>query len=913
MTSPTSPPAAGQEAGVASQAELLFQGFRRRNFAQTDRLLAILMACQWIFGVLLALLVSPRTWSGASSSVHVHVFAAVFLGGLIAAAPVFLSLVRPGEPITRYTISAAQLLTSSLWIHLTGGRIETHFHVFGSLAILSFYRDWRVLIPATLIVAVDHLLRGIFWPQSVYGVLAASPWRTLEHAAWVVFENIFLVISSLRSSREMRQIAAQTATLNASEEILERRVAERTAELEQANNSLQAEIAERSRAEEALRHSENRFVTFMNNSPLVAFLKDEAGRYVYVNAQFERLFDLGSSDICGKTDFDLFEEPVARRLQQTNEEVLTNGAILKFEQRLPTPGSGPRHWLTVKFPVRDNANRPFIGGVAIDITDRKEMEDELASARDAALESTRLKSQFLSNMSHEIRTPMNGVLGVTGLLLETDLSPEQREYADTIQSCADSLMTIINDILDLSKIEADKLEFETTDFDLAQVVEGAVEVLAEQAQAKGLELDSLVGRDVTTGLRGDPGRLRQVLLNLIGNGVKFTTQGEVFVRVTRQSETDSEALLRFSVSDTGPGLPPAARERIFDAFVQADGSTTRKHGGAGLGLAIARQLVERMGGEIGLESEEGRGSTFWFTARFEKQGGLASAPPPSPELAGVHALIVDGSPIRRARLGERLEALGLRHAGAGSLAETLEALRTQAAAGDPFCLAIVDAQSLDADELALSEAIQADSRIASTRVALLTSLGHRGGCTELLRQGLIAVCLPKPIRQTRLAGSLIRALEGAAESAGVSGEPGESSAALAAALGDSVGAHILVAEDNPVNQKVAARMLRRLGHRVDVVQHGREAIEALERTLYDAVLMDCQMPEMDGYEATAEIRRREGPLGRVPIVALTANAMTGDAAKCLEAGMDGYLSKPVRIEDLDAALRRWIRPGKTAA
>jgi PAS domain S-box-containing protein len=668
-------------------------------------------------------------------------------------------------------------------------------------------------------------------------------------------------------------------------------------------------------AEAVLRASEERTRLILDNAydAFVAMAAD--GRVTEWNRQAEILFGWGRAEAVGRVLADTIIPPEYReaharglaRFLATGEGPLLNRVLEVSALR----------WDGRQFPVELTIAPIRLGGQYLfaafvrDVTERKRAEEELRRAKEVAEAASRAKSEFLANMSHEIRTPMNGIIGMTELALDTDLTREQRDYLGMVKLSAESLLTVINDILDFSRIEANKLHLDAVDFALRDSLGDTMKALAVRAQQKGLELACHVPPEVPDALNGDPLRLRQIIVNLVGNAIKFTERGEVVVDVgpeigpigpigligpIRPMKGPPNVLLHFAVRDTGIGIPPEKQRLIFEAFAQADTSTTREYGGTGLGLTISQRLVEMMGGRIWVESEAGRGSTFHFTARFGVAGGGAAAGACEPEsLHDVSVLVVDDNATNRQILQEMLTSWQLRPTVADSAAAALDLLRRAAEAGEPFPLVLLDAMMPGVDGFTLAEQIKEHPDLAGAVLLMLSSAGRPEDAARCRRIG-VATYLTKPVKQSELLDAILTARHEA-------GAPQRR--ALAPVAVGTRRLRVLLAEDNVVNQRLAIRLLEKAGHAVTVVGNGREAVAAAGRAAFDVVLMDVQMPEMGGFEATAAIREREKAAGgHVPIVAMTAHAMKGDRERCLEAGMDDYVSKPVRADDLFAALDR---------
>ncbi len=721
------------------------------------------------------------------------------------------------------------------------------------------------------------------------------------------FHTLCIVLGILALFKGQRFYNRQ---LRARAETLERCVRQRTAELAAANQSLQTQVTERVRAEEALSEERALLRILIDNVPDLIYAKDRHSRFIAANVALAHYMCVKTADeLIGKTDFDLSPKKLAMAYLEDNQKVMRTGMPLSNREEEGIDGRGNKIWLlTSKVPLRDkNGNITGLVGTGRDITSRRLAEIEMRKAKEAAEQASRTKSEFLANMSHEIRTPLNGILGMADLALDTALTAEQRDYLQTVKLSADSLLTVINDVLDFSKIEAGKIDFESLDFNVRDTLEAALKTLALRADEKKLELVCDIAPEVPEILRGDSGRLRQIVLNLVGNAIKFTERGEVALKLRVEAEDGPYRVLHFEVSDTGIGIPENKLKLIFDPFAQADSSTTRKYGGTGLGLTISSRLVSMMGGQIWVRSRVGQGTQFHFTMCLAV--GEASAAPVetsvSPELLrGINVLVVDDNLTNRRILEGMLKHWEMKptlvEGGEEALVQLLEAVK----AGSPYALILTDMHMPNMNGFELIERIRQRPELSAATILMLTSSGFRGSADRCRELGVSAYLL-KPIRQSELREALTKVLGKAEHS---SHAPLLTRDLLEEVSRPAVCLRVLVAEDNAVNQRLARRLLEKRGHKVIVAANGREALEAIEAHTFDLVLMDVQMPELDGIEATAALRAKEaGQDTHLPVIALTAHAMKGDRERCLAAGMDAYLSKPIRPQELDDLLALYTK------
>jgi two-component system, sensor histidine kinase and response regulator len=660
------------------------------------------------------------------------------------------------------------------------------------------------------------------------------------------------------------------------------------------------DITQQLRAEQEIRLQKQYFESLVKNSPIAIVTLDLKQRIVACNPAFVQLFGFSQAEAIGQNLDDLVTPGEIQSESMAYTQAVEHGELVHvFTQRHRKDGS-PVDVELFGVPVIVSGEQVGILALYIDISD-------LVRSRQEAEEADRAKSEFLANMSHEIRTPMNGVIGMLELALDTPLTGEQEDYLRTSLGSAEALLSLLNDILDYSKIEARRLDLEIIDFNLRTTVEDTVAILSQRAQDKGLEMACLVHYDVPAALRGDPGRLRQVLINLVGNAIKFTQQGEIVVRAELVNQTNTHATLRFSVQDSGIGIPADRQKKIFNRFTQADGSTTRKYGGTGLGLAISHQLVELMGGEISLESEVEVGTTFYFTAIFEKQLNPTPINLGEPvDLENLHVLAIDDNATNRMVISKMLSSFGCRIETATGGEDGLAQMHAAFEQGDPYQVVLLDMQMPEMDGETTARMIKSDPDLAEIEVVILTSMGQRGDASKFEEIGCAGYLL-KPIRQQQLFDALLAIVGKSLPHLNQGQRQRHLITRHTLAEHQRQSALILLAEDNPVNCKLAVTLLNKAGYSTDTVETGRQVIELLQHKQYDLILMDVQMPDMDGFEATRQIRQNETGETHIPVIAMTAHAMKGDRERCLEAGMDDYLSKPLDSQKLLSVIEYWTQ------
>ena len=658
----------------------------------------------------------------------------------------------------------------------------------------------------------------------------------------------------------------------------------------------------RIQSEERQKASEKRFKDIANSMADWIWEVDAEGRFTYCSDKVQDILGYTADEILGKTHFDMMVPEEVNKITEIFGEIIANKEVIKNLENWNVRKDGRRVCLlTNGVPILDE-NGDLLGyrGIDNDITERKQAEEEIKKARDEADEkalqaelANSAKSDFLANMSHEIRTPMNGVIGMTGLLLDTSLTSEQREYTETIRTSGDSLLTVINDILDFSKIESGKLDLELQTFSLNACMEEAFDIIVSKAEEKNIELVQIVDKNAPASIIGDVTRLRQILVNLLNNAIKFTEKGEIVLTVKSKKINSKTHEFHFTVKDTGIGIPKDRMDRLFKSFSQVDSSTTRKYGGTGLGLTISKKLSEMMGGSMWVESEEGKGSTFHFTiiAESVNTSGKEYMEDPSPFLKDKKVLIVDDNATNRKLVVLQVESWGMKPVAVESGIEALDLLKS----GKKFNLAIIDMQMPEMDGIDLAKEIRKIPNGKDLPFIMLTSLGKRKEDSEAIEKYFSAYLL-KPIKQSQLYSAIISVVERRKTNDRFK----KREVLIDSEMAEKTPLRILLAEDNIINQKVATRILQKMGYRADVVGNGAEAVKAVQDVSYDVVLMDVQMPVMDGFEATRQICKNDT---RPQIIAMTANAMKGDREKCLEAGMDNYIAKPIKVEELIMALK----------
>ncbi|MCP4139963.1 MAG: response regulator [Chloroflexi bacterium] len=768
-------------------------------------------------------------------------------------------------------------------------------------------RDWFSKTSLSTKYILFGFLFGILFP--LVGILAeiflaakSSSYKNLwdlhiQNPVLFVVDTAPIILAII-----FRAVGTREDSLSNIQRALEERVAKRTIDLIKTNKALAVENEERKHAEKETARQKNYFEALIENSPTAVVLIDTEQKIVHCNPAFENLYGHNSTAVTGEN----IDELIAPKEYQEEASDLSNKVLTDRVHMISKRKKKDGTLIDVEiFGVPIFMEDEWVGSLALyhDIS-------VLVAARQAADEANRSKSEFLANMSHEIRTPMNGVIGMLDIALDTELSGEQKEYLSIAQQSAEALLTLLNDILDYSKIEAKKLDLEIIEFDLRSTVEGVAYTIASRAEEKGLELAALVPPDMSTDLLGDPGRLRQVLINLLGNAIKFTEKGEVVVRTEKIEESEEHIKIRFSVEDTGIGIKADRLDAIFQRFTQADGSTTRKFGGTGLGLAISQHLVEAMGGELTVESEYEKGSIFGFTIELGKQAKKeGEANIKVTDLQGLKILIIDDNDTNRIILQKMVESFGATSYSVSRGQEGLDALLVVRHTNEaPYDMVLLDMQMPEMDGEQVARAIFSDPRNKALSVVILTSMGKRGDAKRLENLGCAGYLL-KPIKQQLLFDALVKIMN-------------EKETKLPG-TGRLVTRHlvkekkrkaetILLVEDNPVNQKVVLALLQKAGHSVDTANNGKEALEMLENKKYGLILMDIQMPVMGGFEAMHQIRAKEAGKSHIPIIALTAHAMKSDRERCIKEGMDDYISKPIDKRSLFTTVNRWSKKSAAA-
>lgn len=866
---------------ITDEGEKIFRARLDALRSKHSHLFCYLLALEAIVGILVARFIAPTEWREHPGIEHGSLplaMVAACLAGWAGYQAYKFSAARS----TRHLIAVVQIVFSILFIHLSAGRIEMHFHLFVSLALLAFYADTKVLWTATCLAVMDHIVRALFWPESIFGEGSAGVGRALEHIAWLLVLTVFLWAAARQRRRDILNSSRQEASVRSLHHLVEQ-------------EKVELELAHRK-----IKGAEERYALAFTATNDILWDWDIWSGHVDVSDHYYERFLVPRS--AGSSVYDqwvsLIHPDERERVVRSLGDVIANGKDYWEEEFRFRKGDAYAYVVDRARVIRNSSGSAVrMVGAMQDISARKEIENTLALARQVAEDASIAKSEFLANMSHEIRTPMNGIIGMTDLLLEVENDPEKRDNLLTIEHSAGALLHIINDILDFSKIEARKLDFDQVEFNLRSVVEEAARAVSLAAHKKGVELVCDMEFDMPTWVVGDPGRLRQVLLNLLNNAIKFTPQGEVALMVACESLDPEHATIQFSIRDTGTGIPAHKLKAIFDPFTQVDGSSRRKHGGTGLGLTISNSLVQMMGGTIAVTSELGKGSTFCFSARFpisqSQDKGRLSAPLP---LAGSSVLLVDDNPTNRAIVVKMLERSDARVVPCAGAVEALDALRVAKEEQRAFDILLTDRNMPGMDGFQLVERIRAIEPLCPA-IVMLTSDDQKKDSARCRALGIERYLL-KPIRAAELQEAMCLALgKHHQRSTLQNSETANAGRLKTSRLGEQQ--RVLVVEDNIVNQKLVAKILTKAGHEVVIASNGLAAITEYSSRKFDLILMDVQLPDMDGFQATTQIRRLDTAAGtHTRIVALTAHALQGDKEKCLQNGMDEYLAKPIRPQQL---------------